>query len=92
MGKSLGGKVALVTSATRLAGLGAAISHALARAGADIGLGYFRAYDRQQPWTDRKFKACLRQHLGSTPWNPSAPPAGSRVRHGSTRRSAPMPA
>jgi 3-oxoacyl-[acyl-carrier protein] reductase len=31
-------------------GLGAAIVHALARAGADIGLGYFRAYDRQQPW------------------------------------------
>jgi 3-oxoacyl-[acyl-carrier protein] reductase len=50
MGNPLGGKVALVTGATRLAGLGAAIADALARAGADIGLGYFRAYDRQQSW------------------------------------------
>ena len=50
MGKPLNGKVALVTGATRLVGLGAAIADALARAGADIGLGYFRAYDRQQPW------------------------------------------
>ena len=50
MGKPLGGKVALVTGATRLAGLGAAIAHALAQAGADIGCGYCRAYDRQQPW------------------------------------------
>lgn len=50
MGKPLGGKVALITGATRLVGLGAAIAQTLARAGADIGLGYFRAYDRQQPW------------------------------------------
>lgn len=50
MRKLLSGKVALVTGATRLAGLGAAIANALARAGADIGLGYFRAYDREQPW------------------------------------------
>ncbi len=50
MGKPLGGKVALVTGATRLAGIGAAIANALAGAGADIGLGYFRPYDRQQPW------------------------------------------
>jgi 3-oxoacyl-[acyl-carrier protein] reductase len=50
MSHSLRGKVALVTGATRLAGLGAAIADALASAGADLGLGYFRAYDRQQPW------------------------------------------
>src|SRR5262245_24916991 len=50
MEKPLSGKVALVTGATRLAGLGAAIADALAHAGADIGLGYFRAYDRLQPW------------------------------------------
>jgi 3-oxoacyl-[acyl-carrier protein] reductase len=50
MGKPLSGKVALITGATRRAGLGAATAHALARAGADIGLGYFRPYDRQQPW------------------------------------------
>lgn len=50
MGKSLSGKVALITGATRLIGIGAAIAQALAGAGADIGLGYFRAYDRQQPW------------------------------------------
>ncbi len=48
--RPLSGKVALVTGATRLAGLGAAIAQALAGAGADIGLGYFRAYDRHQPW------------------------------------------
>ena len=34
MGKPLGGKVALVTGATRLAGIGAAIANALAGAGA----------------------------------------------------------
>jgi NAD(P)-dependent dehydrogenase (short-subunit alcohol dehydrogenase family) len=50
MAKPLGGKVVLVTGETRLMGLGAAIAHALARAGADLGLGYCRAYDRQQPW------------------------------------------
>jgi 3-oxoacyl-[acyl-carrier protein] reductase len=50
MRKPLGGKVALITGATRLAGLGAATAHALASAGADIGFGYFRPYDRQQPW------------------------------------------
>src|SRR5436190_18788210 len=50
MEKTLSGKAALVTGATRLVGLGAAIAQALARAGADIGFGYFRAYDRQQPW------------------------------------------
>jgi 3-oxoacyl-[acyl-carrier protein] reductase len=50
MGHSLRGKVAVVTGATRLAGLGATIAQALASAGADIGLGYFRPYDRQQSW------------------------------------------
>ena len=68
MGKPLSGKVALVTGATRLAGLGAAIAHALAQAGADIGCGYFRAYDRQQPWgvKDAEPQELLAQlrHLG----------------------------
>jgi len=50
MEKTLSGKVALVTGATRLTGLGAAIAQALAHAGADIGFGYFPDYDRQQPW------------------------------------------
>jgi 3-oxoacyl-[acyl-carrier protein] reductase len=50
MVKPLSGKVALVTGATRLGGLGAWIAQSLAHAGADIGLGYFRAYDRQQAW------------------------------------------
>ena len=50
MGKLRGGKVALVTGATRRVGLGAAIAQALAHAGADIGLGYFRPYDLRQPW------------------------------------------
>ncbi len=68
MEKPLSGKVALVSGATRLAGLGAAIADALARAGADIGLGYFRAYDRQQPWgvKDSEPQELLAQlrHLG----------------------------
>ena len=50
MTKPLSRKVALITGATRLAGLGAAIAEALAQAGADIGFGYFRSYDRRQPW------------------------------------------
>src|SRR5215510_7175338 len=69
MGKPLGGKVALVTGATRLAGLGAAIADGLARAGADIGLGYFRAYDRQQPWgvkdSDPQELLVQLRHLGA---------------------------
>jgi hypothetical protein len=34
----------MVTGATRLAGLGAAIAHALALAEADVGLAYLRAF------------------------------------------------
>jgi NAD(P)-dependent dehydrogenase (short-subunit alcohol dehydrogenase family) len=57
MRHSLRGKVALVTGATRLAGLGAAMANALASAGADIGLSYFRAFSgvrgsRVDHWTD----------------------------------------
>ncbi len=48
--RTLAGQVALVTGVTRLAGLGAAIATALAAAGADVGIGYYRPYDRQQPW------------------------------------------
>lgn len=49
--ESLTGKMALVTGASRKGGLGAAIATALAKAGADICLGYYRPYDRLQTWT-----------------------------------------
>lgn len=46
----LSGRVAVVTGASRLVGIGAAIAQALAAAGADIFLTYFLPYDEAQPW------------------------------------------
>jgi 3-oxoacyl-[acyl-carrier protein] reductase len=46
----LRGRVALVTGASRRAGIGAAISRALAAKGADIFLTYWSAYDTAMPW------------------------------------------
>jgi 3-oxoacyl-[acyl-carrier protein] reductase len=46
----LGGQVALVTGATRVAGIGVAIATELARAGAKLVLAHFPAYDREKPW------------------------------------------
>ncbi|HEX5498848.1 MAG TPA: SDR family oxidoreductase, partial [Thermomicrobiales bacterium] len=46
----LGGRVAFVTGATRLAGIGAAVCRALAADGADIAFTHWRAYDRRFPW------------------------------------------
>jgi len=48
---SLAGKTALVTGASRRNGLGATIALALANAGADVGMGYYRPYDLGQSWS-----------------------------------------
>ena len=42
--------VALITGASRAAGIGAAIAEALARAGWDVALTYWRPYDAAMPW------------------------------------------
>jgi 3-oxoacyl-[acyl-carrier protein] reductase len=46
----LTGKVALVTGATRLAGIGAAICRGLAARGADVAFSHWRPYDAAFPW------------------------------------------
>ena len=46
----LTGKVALVTGATRRAGIGAAIARELVAAGASVFIAQFRDYDQQKPW------------------------------------------
>ncbi|MBY0502907.1 MAG: SDR family oxidoreductase [Bryobacteraceae bacterium] len=43
-------RVALVTGVTRKKGIGAAIAFALARADVDVGVSYWRPYDRTMPW------------------------------------------
>lgn len=48
--RELAGRVALVTGATRLRGIGAAICRALAARGADIGFSHWSAYDAGFPW------------------------------------------
>ena len=44
------GRVALVTGATRQAGIGAAIARELVAAGAAVFIAHFRDYDQQQTW------------------------------------------
>jgi 3-oxoacyl-[acyl-carrier protein] reductase len=46
----LAGRVAVVTGATRQAGIGAAIARELVAAGAAVFIAHFRDYDRQQTW------------------------------------------
>jgi len=46
----LAGQVALVTGATRLQGIGAAICRALAARGADVAFNHWRPYDAAFPW------------------------------------------
>jgi 3-oxoacyl-[acyl-carrier protein] reductase len=42
--------IALVTGASRAIGIGAAIARALASAGWDVALTYWRPYDASMPW------------------------------------------
>jgi 3-oxoacyl-[acyl-carrier protein] reductase len=51
MDQNLSGQVALVTGASRLRGIGAAICHALAARGADIAFSHWRPYDAAFPWS-----------------------------------------
>jgi 3-oxoacyl-[acyl-carrier protein] reductase len=48
--RELGGKVALITGATRLAGIGAAICRRLAARGADVAFSHWAPYDAAFPW------------------------------------------
>jgi 3-oxoacyl-[acyl-carrier protein] reductase len=48
--RDLAGAVALVTGATRLSGIGAAICRALAARGADVAFSHWRSYDAAFPW------------------------------------------
>ncbi|MCB0041906.1 MAG: oxidoreductase, partial [Caldilinea sp.] len=49
----LSGRIAVVTGASRRVGIGAAVAHRLAAAGADIFVTYFRPYDASMPWGSR---------------------------------------
>ena len=50
-GSDLTGQVALVTGASRLRGIGAAICRALAARGANVGFSHWRPYDAAFPWS-----------------------------------------
>lgn len=47
---TLDGKIALVTGASRAAGIGAAVVRLLAQAGADVFFTYYTPFDLQMPW------------------------------------------
>jgi 3-oxoacyl-[acyl-carrier protein] reductase len=59
----LGGKVALVTGASRGGGIGAGICRALARDGAAIFFTHWRAYDRRMEYGDHGGPAVLLEEL-----------------------------
>ena len=51
MNAPLHNKIALITGASRQAGIGAAIARELAKAGAHLALAYYRPYDQTRPWS-----------------------------------------
>jgi len=51
--KPLQHRAAVVTGASRAAGIGAAVARALAQAGARLFIAYYRPYDRSMPWGSR---------------------------------------
>lgn len=65
-GNGLRGQVAIVTGASRRAGIGTAICRALANAGADILFTHWRSYDRTMEWgADEAWPEQLVQELRS---------------------------
>ena len=65
--EELRGRVALVTGVGRHRGIGSAICRALAARGADIVLSYWKAYDREMPWTtDEEEPETLVEELRAT--------------------------
>ncbi|MFW5976640.1 MAG: SDR family oxidoreductase [Bacillota bacterium] len=63
MNKNLIGKIALVTGASRLDGLGAAICKKLAKNGADIYFTYWLQYDKEMPWEVKETEPKKLQNL-----------------------------
>jgi 3-oxoacyl-[acyl-carrier protein] reductase len=62
--RTLAGRIALVTGASRRAGIGAAICRALAQHGADIAFTHWNAYDATMPWgADRDGPTALEAEL-----------------------------
>ena len=55
--RDLKGKIALVTGASRHIGIGAAVARALAQAGADVFVTYYRPYDAAMPWGSQPAEA-----------------------------------
>ena len=92
----LSGRIAVVTGASRRVGIGAAVAHTQAAAGADIFVTYFRPYDASMPWGAATMKSkrcspncalgCVLRH-GGQPAQPSGP-----ARHGCGERVARTPA
>ncbi|KMK74965.1 SDR family oxidoreductase [Alkalihalobacillus pseudalcaliphilus] len=62
--KVLQGKIAIITGASRLKGIGAAICKELAAAGCDIFFTYWKEYDKEMPWEVQENEpASLKQEL-----------------------------
>jgi 3-oxoacyl-[acyl-carrier protein] reductase len=63
LGGDLSGRVALVTGASRLNGIGAAVRRGLAACGADVAFTHWTAYDQDRYHTDASEPEVLRQEL-----------------------------
>lgn len=61
-GGKASGRLAIVTGASRLKGIGAAICRALAKDGADIFFTYWTPYDKAMPWGVNEQEQILLQH------------------------------